>query len=109
MAAQAEEEVLFENSDSVIVVSNLKDTIADVLLTGATVTARVLDSGGSPVSGVADPLTLTEIVSSNGLYRGTIPDTASLSDGDTGTIVVTADGGAGLQRVWTIPYVVRNF
>lgn len=96
---------IFVNTDMVLEVANLKDVVADTLITGATVTARVLDSGGSPVTGVADPITLTEIGGSSGLYRGTIPDTASITEGETGTIVITADGGTGLGGEWTLDWI----
>lgn len=108
----ASKETIYLDSDNVIEVSNLRDTIADVLLNttdypSLTVGARVLDSAGQAVSGVADPITLTEITGFKGLFRGTIPDTASFSNGDEGTVEVTADAGAGLKRVFVFEYAVQ--
>jgi hypothetical protein len=92
----------------VLEVENLRDTVTDALITGADVSARVFDDLGSPVTGVPDPVELTEVVGGTGLYRGTIPDTAAIVEGDSGTIVLTADGGAGLGREWTLTYTVRT-
>ena len=108
----ASKEIVYLNSDNVIEVSNLRDTIADVLLNttdypGLTVTARVLTSAGVVVSGTADPITLTEVTGYKGLFRGTIPDTASFTNGDEGTVEVTADAGAGLKRVFVFKYAVQ--
>jgi len=97
---------LFLTSDMVIEVSNLRNTVTDALVTGATVTADVLDSDGNDVTGAGNPISFSEVAGYNGLYRGSIPDTASLSLGDVGTLVVTADAGAGLLRTWTIEYKV---
>lgn len=101
---------IFVNTDTVIEVKNLRNTITGALITGATVTARVLDSSDVAVTGVGDPLTLTEVPGNEGLYRATIPDTAAIVEGDTGTIVITADGGAGLSGEWTLDWVavLRN-
>lgn len=99
--------ILFENTDMVMKVVNLRDSVTRVLQTGATVTGRVLDAAGNPVNGVPDPVDFTEIAGSKGLYHGGIPDTALLVNGDKGTILFTSDAGAGLHREWTETYVVR--
>jgi len=99
---------IFVNTDMVLEVENLRDTVTDALITGATVTARVLDDLDVAVTGVPDPITLTEVVGGTGLYRATIPDTAAIVEDDSGTIVLTADGGAGLGREWTLTYTVRT-
>jgi len=107
VATNANTETLFINSDMVLEVSNLRDLITDALVTGATVTARVLNAAGAAVGGVSDPLTLTEVAGKSGLYRASVPDGASLSVGDTGTIVVSMDDSTS-QREKTVPYRVRN-
>jgi hypothetical protein len=99
---------IFVNTDMVLEVGNLRDSITDALITGATVTARVLDELDVLVVGTSDPITLTEVVGSAGLYRGTVPDTASLVAGDTGTIVLSADAGSGLNAEWTLNYRVEE-
>ena len=95
---------LFENTDMVIKLRNLKDIVAGTLLTGATVTMRVLDSLGTIVTGIGDPVTFTE-PGASGLYHGAIPDTTDIVFEDTGTIVIMADAGAGLHREWTFDWV----
>ena len=99
---------LFENTDMVMKIINLRNDITGVLQTGATITARILDSAGAPVAGISDPVTFVEQVGFKGLYHGPIPDTATLANGDTGTILFVADVGAGLHREWTETYVVKQ-
>lgn len=100
--------VFFENTDMTLKTVNLKNKITRVLVEGATVTARVLDSAGDPVAGVSDPVTCVEQVGFKGLYFGALPDTATLPNGANGTILWVADAGAGLHREWTQTYVVRQ-
>ena len=97
-----------QNSDDSIIVEQLKNTLTGALVTGATVEATVLDEADMPVAGIPSPVTLTEQTSPVGTYIGNVPDTASLSDGDTGNVVVTADAGAGLHREWTLSYIVQS-
>ncbi len=100
--------IFFENTDMTPKVVNLRKEVTKVLQEGSTVTARVLDAAGDPVAGISDPITFTEQTGFKGLYHGDIPDTASLVTGDTGTIVWTANSGAGFNREWTETYIVRN-
>ncbi len=100
--------IFFENTDMTMKVVNLRKEVTKVLQEGSTVTARVLDSAGDPVTGIDDPIVFTEPTGFKGLYHGEIPDTASLVNGDTGTIVWTANSGAGFAREWTETYVVRQ-
>lgn len=99
---------LFENTDMVMKIVNLRDKITKQLQTGATVTARVLDEVGTAVVGISDPVVFVEQVGKKGLYHGGIPDSASLVNADTGTILWVADAGAGLHREWTETYVVKQ-
>jgi hypothetical protein len=96
---------IFVNTDMVLAVENFTDSVSGALITGATVTADVFDSDDMLVTGAGSPITLVEVVGAVGLYRGTIPDTASIVVEDTGTIVITADGGAGLAGEWTLTWV----
>jgi hypothetical protein len=100
--------ILFENTDMLVGVKNLKSKATGVLTTGATATANFFDQDGVAVTGAGNPISLTEVSGSKGLYRGTLPDTASLVDGDTGTVEYITDGGAGLHREWTETFVVRR-
>ena len=100
--------ILFENTDMTPKIVNLRNKITKVLVEGATVTAIVYDSTGTPVTGISNPIVFVEQVGYKGLYHGALPDTASLVDGDTGTILFVTDAGAGLHREWTETYVVRG-
>lgn len=100
--------ILYENTDMVMKIVNLRDEVTRVLQEGATVSARVLDSAGAAVVGITDPVVFVEQTGYKGLYHGGIPDTATLVNGDTGTIVFSADNGPGLHREWTETYVVRQ-
>jgi FtsP/CotA-like multicopper oxidase with cupredoxin domain len=42
------------------------------------------------------------VADSDGVYAGAIPDTASLDVGSRYDLVITANGGAGLQKEYTI-------
>lgn len=106
-------------TDMLTLVKNLRDArlpVGENLLTGATVTARVLfrvdQSGdvvaGDPVPGVPDPITLTEEAGKVAVYVGTIPDTAALAVGDEVQVVITADAGPGLLRTFFLDAVVEE-
>jgi hypothetical protein len=97
----------FENTDMVLKVRNLKDTVTDTLLTGAVVQAIIYDDEGTPVTGISNPLVFVE-QATNGLYHAAIPDTADFVFGDTGTVLITADAGAGLHREWTYDWVCEQ-
>jgi hypothetical protein len=99
--------VLLLTSDMTVAVENLRDELTGALVTGATVTARLLTDAGAGVAGQADPFTLSAVAGFSGFYRGNIVDTASLAVGDTGTVVITATDGASV-RTFIEPYVVRN-
>lgn len=99
--------VLFENSDDTLFVEQLRNQKTGVLVTGATVEGSLFDDMGVPVVGTPTPISFTEDPAITATYTGDVPDTASLTDGDEGTVVITADAGAGLHREWTLTYVVR--
>lgn len=103
----ASSELLILASDNVIELCELKDTTTGALVTGATVTARVLDTAGSPVSGVPDPITFTEVAGRSGLYRGTIPEGAGYANGDDVTVKVTAVDGSNTRVFTEIAAVVE--
>ena len=105
--AQGFDLTFFENSDDTIFVRQLRNQKTGLLVTGATVEADVFDNLGAPVAGVPTPITFVEDSAITATYTGDVPDTASLADGDEGTVVITADAGAGLHREWTLTYIVR--
>lgn len=100
---------LFENTDMTLKVVNLRNKLTGALVTGATVTVRVLDSAGVIVAGTDDPITVVEQAAPQvGLYHAPLADTASLVAEDTGTFEYTADAGAGLHREWVETWVTKD-
>lgn len=116
----AQREFVYLDSDNIVEVANLREVASQKLLNttdfpGLVVTYRMLDSTGTPVVGVTDPVSMTEITTDpetgearKGLFRGGLPDTATLAAGETGTFVITADAGAGLKRDITFEWEVLS-
>ncbi len=93
--------VIYFESDNVVEVRNLTDIVADELIVGATVTAKIEDKDGNTIPNTS--ITLSD--ETNGLYRGIIPDTGAVNlTGDKCVyyLIVSADGGPGLKRVWKL-------
>ncbi|KKM28195.1 hypothetical protein LCGC14_1567130 [marine sediment metagenome] len=100
---------LFENTNMTLKVVNLRNTLTKALVTGATVTVRVLDSAGVVVVGTTDPIPVVEQAApQKGLYHAPLDDTASLATGATGTLEYVADAGAGFHREWVETYIVKD-
>lgn len=95
-------EVLYMNSDNLMKVSNLRDfSLANKpLVSGATVTARVLDATTGAV--IVSGLSLPAISGKVGCYQGTIPSTVVFTEGQLVFVEITADAGAGKKRIWKI-------
>ncbi len=92
-------------SDNLIRFKNAKKETDGTVITGATVTARVLDKAGA--------VKATGVVMADqgaGLYEGTITDTdsATMTLGELVTVEITFDGGPGLKRVITSHAFVDN-
>ena len=98
----------FVGSTSTLSLRNLKrvDTKPTTQITDASVTARMLDAAGAAVTGVSDPVTLSAVSGFDGFYQGTIPETASVSVGDTGQFVITAVSVSAGTRVFYVDYKV---
>jgi len=92
-------EKLYINSDNLIKLTELKNRLTDAFINDATVTVTAKDLTGTTVSG---PITMDYVADSDGVYAGSIPDTASLDVGSRYDLVITANGGAGLQKEYTI-------
>ena len=95
-------------SDNLLKLDGLQNSDTLAYLNSATVTARVLKPDGTEVAGVSWPITLSHDGGTTGIYKGTLPDTMTLTAGWEVTIEITADAGAGLRRVVTIPAFVDN-
>jgi len=101
--------ILFKGTDMTLKVLNLRNTLTKLLVAGATVTVRVLDSNGVVVVGTTDPIVAVEQATpQKGLYHAPLADTAALVSGTTGTLEYVADAGAGVRREWTETYVVKD-
>lgn len=99
--------MLWVANDNVIELSNLRD-LDNAYVNSATVSLiSLVDRAGAGVTGITLPLTLTYVAASNGKYRGTVQDTASLVDDTTYLAVITVDGG-GLQARMSIEAKART-
>jgi hypothetical protein len=77
------------DSDNVITVSQLYDSISQTFQNSAQVTALLMDRTGTNV--LYGPLTLNYLAGSNGTYQGTLPNAdTGLMPGTTYVIQVTA-------------------
>ncbi len=92
-------EILYLDSDNLLRVKNLRNVSTGGLVSGASVTAQVLDQSNMVVGGIPDPITLSAVVGRNGWYEGVIPDTADVSIGEIVKVKVVATVGA-LKRTW---------
>lgn len=81
-------------------VNKLTNKETGSVISGATVTATVKTTTGGVVSG-ATGVTVSETTTS-GLYTGTIGSSASISEGETYEVEVTADGGSDGKGFWTL-------
>jgi hypothetical protein len=90
------------NSDNVIELRNLKDTISGNTITTATVTVTLVDSNGTEVTGATWPLSMPHIVS--GLYRAILPNELVLSNALTYVATVVADNGDEQHKEWCVNY-----
>jgi len=90
-------------NDNLLVVDGLKNEADGSYINSATVTCTLVDGGGTPVTGQTWPLPVVYQPSSNGKYIGTLEDTLNLTESQTYTAKVDADGGAGLKGHWEKP------
>lgn len=89
------------DSDNVLTVSGLINTIDSSYQNTATVQCTLQDANGNDVSGETWPLTMNYVSSSDGDYRATLVDTLVLSEG-TYTAIITANAGMGQYRTFYI-------
>lgn len=97
--------VIYIGNTTVIEVQDLTNSVTDAVITNATVTVTLTDSGGTQVAGQTWPLTLTHIAA--GTYRATIENDISLviSRSYTATIDATVAGvGAAHWETAVFPF-----
>lgn len=102
--------VAYVGNDNLIEVLGLQNEVSGAYIDdagGATVTAVVKDLAGVTVDN-ADSITLAFVSASNGNWRGVLPDTAALKSGADYVAEITADGGAGLQAFWRLPFKAQD-
>lgn len=95
---------LWVSNDNLLQVGTTANKLTDradgSVISGATVTATVKTTTGGVVSG-ATGVTLSETTTS-GVYAGTIGSSASINEGETYEVEVTADGGTDGKGFWTL-------
>lgn len=93
-------DVFFEESDLYIQVDKLADQAAPTVFLETLVggcTGKVFGSDGVQIGG---DVTMSFVAGSDGLWRGTIPDTVAVAPGDLVTLEIVADDGAGKKKTW---------
>lgn len=96
---------LYDNTDNCVELNGLKDSVADTFINNATVTCRVLSTS---LAEIVASFALAYVASSNGIYRGTVPDTAPFTPDQALRLEFIADGGAGKRGEWLVPAVVQT-
>lgn len=94
------------NSDNLLTVNGLYDTVAAAYVNDANVTVTLEDRAGNEVSGASWPLTLDYVAASSGVYRCILPDVLVLKNFGKYIAVIVADGGADKKRTWYMPVIV---
>lgn len=100
-------EIILRSNDNVIEIKDLKNKATGSYLNSATVTFTLKDSSGNTVSG-ADTVSMTYVSSSDGVYRGTLADTVSLTQNALYTCEITINAGAGLQGFIITSAIARD-
>lgn len=95
-------EVVFLSNDNVVELNGLKNISTDSYINSATVTFTLKDSDGDSVTGATN-ISMSYVASSDGIYRGTLADTVTLSHNTLYTCEVTINGGDGLQGFIIVP------
>ena len=91
--------IIIDASDNLIEARNVRNTVTDALITGATVTAQLQDSTDTDLTGFTNPIVLTDVSGKAGTYRGTFPAQDSNTNvGDLVNVILVVDAGAGLFR-----------
>lgn len=92
------EMVFHYGNDQLLQLLDLTDKLTELAVTTATVTAVIKDEDDNPISGIPNPLTLTH--AGSGIYRGIVPDDATLSHGQRIIVEITADDGTDRKGFW---------
>lgn len=107
---------LYPNNTQVIQVTELKDEVTGLYLTGASVTATLYNSRGAP-DPILQNIPMTYVAGTNATYNGTVPSTFNPTGYNPGyglnastggyTLVITAVQAA-VQAQWSIPAIIQQ-
>lgn len=97
-------QILFVGNSNDIEISGLRNEATGSIVTGATITARVLDSSGDPIDGQEWPLALPAVSGEPGTYRGQVSHAAELVARGRYTIQIDISGG-GMVAALRVPAV----
>ncbi len=93
---------IYLSNDHLLELRGLKNIATDAYIDDATVTAILVDEDDAQVSGQTWPLALSYVAGSDGIYRGTLTDSLSLTVDRVYTAQITVSGGSNLAAYWEI-------
>lgn len=88
-------------TDDLLRIDGLKniDNTPSTFVNDATITALVRDAAGEVVVG-ADSITLSYVANSDGVYKGQVPDTAAIVDGQNYVVEITIVASVGKLTIF---------
>lgn len=87
-------------ADNLIELLALRRADDETFLNGATVACQLKDTDGTAID---SSISMPYVAASDGIYRGTIPDSATLVEDSEIRAEISADAGAALQGFWDVP------
>lgn len=99
-------EVIYWENDSLISLTGVTDRADDSQVTGTTGTAKLLDGGGTVVSGASD-ITLSATSAGSNDYQGTLSSTVGIDRSSPYTLEATLESSSGLKGTWRLPVTSR--
>ena len=91
---------LYIDNDNLLSVTGLKNASSGSYMNDATVTATLVDSTGTTVTGQTFPVTLSYVADTDGNYQATLEDALSLNEGSVYTATISATTSSGLSASW---------
>ena len=93
---------LYMDNDNLLSVTGLKNASSGSYMNDATVTATLVDSTGTTVTGQTFPVTLSYVADTDGNYQATLDDALSLTEGSVYTATISATTSSGLTASWEV-------
>ena len=103
--------VAYVGNTNSILLSGLKDELANTWINDATVTFTIKDATGTPLEGVSWPLSMSYIAASNGNYAGYLTHSMGLLNGKKYTALIDADGSTSDTELfghWELSFTAKN-